>query len=83
MNQGLGRRLVERALASVAANEPETATVNLVGDLAYYGRLGFVRVPHRQIALPGPVDRERLLVWRGPEGDRAIPCGMMRTATLR
>jgi predicted N-acetyltransferase YhbS len=35
--------------------------VLLVGDEPYYARLGFVRVPAGRIALPGPVNPERLL----------------------
>ena len=34
----------------------------LVGDLPYYGPLGFVSVPHKQVTLPGPVDPDRVLV---------------------
>jgi len=35
--------------------------VILVGDLPYYARAGFSRVPEGRIMLPGPVDPERLL----------------------
>src|SRR6476659_5990956 len=35
--------------------------VILVGDEPYYARVGFKRVPHGQIELPGPVDPDRLL----------------------
>jgi predicted N-acetyltransferase YhbS len=34
----------------------------LVGDEAYYGRLGFKIVPKGRAAMPGPVDYNRLLV---------------------
>jgi predicted N-acetyltransferase YhbS len=34
----------------------------LVGDEPYYGRAGFMRIPHGRAAMPGPVDPERLLV---------------------
>lgn len=58
-NLGYGRRLVAEGLdAARAAGE---ALVLLVGDEPYYSRLGFVRVPMGQIALPGPVDPARLL----------------------
>ena len=70
--------LVRDALASVGAGSA-TATVVLVGDLAYYARLGFVAVPHRRITLPGPVAPPRLLIWRGPDGARAIPAGLVRS----
>jgi len=57
--RGYARRLVAEVLdAGRAGGE---ALVLLVGDMAYYGRLGFVRVPPGQIRLPGPVDPARLL----------------------
>ena len=58
-NQGHGRGLVATALE--AARSAGIALVVLVGDEPYYARLGFRSVPHGQIALPGPVDPERLL----------------------
>ena len=76
-NKGLGRRLVGEALQSVAEAD-EAATVLLVGDLDYYGQLGFEAVPARRITLPGPVDPSRLLIWRGPDGSRALPSGAVR-----
>ena len=36
-----------------------SALVLLVGDMGYYGRLGFAPVPPHQIRLPGPVDPAR------------------------
>lgn len=77
-NRGLGQRLIEAALASVADRESKTATVILVGDLAYYKRVGFNRVPAAQIELPGPVDPARLLIWRGPHDDRPVPSGRVQ-----
>jgi predicted N-acetyltransferase YhbS len=58
-NQGHGRGLVATALE--AARCAGIALVVLVGDEPYYARLGFKRVPHGQIVLPGPVDPDRLL----------------------
>lgn len=57
--RGYARRLVAEALD--AAREGEEKLVLLVGDMAYYGRLGFVPVPPGQIGLPGPFDPTRLL----------------------
>ncbi len=37
--------------------------VLLVGDLAYYQKVGFRAVAQGQILLPGPVDNRRLLVF--------------------
>ncbi|GLK70845.1 N-acetyltransferase [Ancylobacter dichloromethanicus] len=64
-SHGIGRRLVERSLvAAKAALEGEGAArlVLLVGDEPYYGSMGFQRVPHGQVSLPGPVDPARVLV---------------------
>jgi predicted N-acetyltransferase YhbS len=58
-NRGYGRGLVSEAMD--AARADGLALVLLVGDEPYYARLGFVRVPHGQITLPGPVDPARLL----------------------
>jgi len=58
-NRGHGRRLVAGALEDARA--AGIAVVVLVGDAPYYSRLGFRRVPRGQIALPGPVDPDRLL----------------------
>lgn len=58
-NQGYGRGLVGEALE--AARQAGISLVLLVGDEPYYARLGFRRVPRGQIAMPGPVDPDRLL----------------------
>lgn len=56
---GFGRALIEAGLERAKA--AGFRLVLLVGDLAYYQRVGFSRVPVGQIALPGPVDPARLL----------------------
>ena len=65
-NQGHGRGLVAKALED--ARSAGIALVVLVGDEPYYGRLGFRRIPRGQIALPGPVDPDRLLAVELAEG---------------
>ena len=63
---GLGGLLVERACAAAeAAGEP---AVLLVGDLPYFGKLGFEVA--EGVTMPGPVDPKRVLVRRF--GDVAI-----------
>lgn len=57
--KGCGRALITRGLE--LAREAGFKLVVLVGDLPYYERFGFVRVPAGQIELPGPVDPVRLL----------------------
>jgi predicted N-acetyltransferase YhbS len=57
-NQGLGAALIERACE--AAAEAGEAIIVLVGDLPYFGPLGFAPAP--RVTLPGPVDPRRVLV---------------------
>jgi predicted N-acetyltransferase YhbS len=59
-SHGIGRKLLERALADARAQGHKL--VLLVGDEPYYGRVGFRRVPKKQAMMPGPVDPARLLV---------------------
>ena len=65
-SRGIGRALIERSLE--AARERGHELVFLVGDEPYYGRFGFARVPRGQLAMPGPVDPERLLAAELVEG---------------
>lgn len=74
-NKGHGRRLIREALD--AAREAGERLVLLVGDMAYYGRLGFVPVPPGQILLPGPVDPARLLAVELAPGALTASRGMV------
>jgi len=58
--RGVGRALLERALTEAKAKGHRL--VFLVGEDAYYGRVGFKIVPKGRAAMPGPVDYNRLLV---------------------
>ena len=58
--QGAGRTLVRKALA--AASAAGHRVVLLVGDLPYYGPLGFTFLGRHVIELPAPVDSDRVLV---------------------
>ena len=58
--RGIGRALLDRALAEARAKGHRL--VLLVGDDAYYGRVGFRVVPKGRAIMPGPVDYDRLLV---------------------
>ena len=67
---GLGRQLVEQALAAAAATGRDDALM-LIGDPEYYGRFfGFSAEHTGGWRLPGPVERHRLLARgaRVPEG---------------
>ena len=58
--RGIGRGLIKASLD--AARAGGVRLVLLVGDLLYYGPLGFARVPHKVVVLPGPVDPDRVLI---------------------
>jgi predicted N-acetyltransferase YhbS len=59
-SRGVGRALLDRALNDARAKGHRL--VLLVGDEAYYSRIGFKRVPKGRAIMPGPVDYDRLLV---------------------
>lgn len=59
-SHGLGARLVEAACrATEAAGE---AAIVLVGDMPYFGRMGFEVAA--EVEMPGPVDPKRVLARR-------------------
>lgn len=60
-NRGVGQTLIAATLA--AAAELGHRLVMLVGDEPYYSRMGFSRIPDGRVAMPGPVDPDRVL-WR-------------------
>lgn len=59
-NMGIGRALVRHCIE--AARGTSAQFVMLVGDQPYYGPLGFETAPVGQVSMPGPVDKNRLLV---------------------
>ena len=58
--RGIARALIAASLE--AAKKDGAKLVLLVGDLPYYGPLGFQGVPRGRVTLPGPVDPDRILV---------------------
>src|SRR5471030_3566588 len=58
--RGVGRALLDRALKDAKAKGHRL--VLLVGDEAYYGRVGFKAVPKGRVTMPGPVNYDRVLV---------------------
>jgi predicted N-acetyltransferase YhbS len=74
-NLGIGRRLVR--IAVEAAEQGGAAAVLLVGDEPYYGPLGFRKVPRGQLAMPRPVDLERILAIELKPGALAALKGMV------
>jgi predicted N-acetyltransferase YhbS len=64
--RGIGRALLKRALDEAKARGHRL--VLLVGDEAYYSRVGFKAVPEGRATMPGPVDYSRLLVAELADG---------------
>ncbi len=57
-NEGIGRAMLRRALDAI----DETGIIAvLIGDAPYYAPFGFAAAQTQRWALPGPVDRARLL----------------------
>lgn len=63
---GIGEALVTKSLE--AARTTGHKLVLLVGDMSYYGKLGFRPVPPGRLTFVGPVDPERLLYRELVEG---------------
>src|ERR1700761_2458149 len=75
-SRGVGRLLLERALAEARAREHRL--VFLVGDEAYYGRVGFRTIPKGSATMPGPVDYKSILVAELVDGAFADVSGAIR-----
>ena len=56
-SHGVGAALIERACA--AATRAGHAVIVLVGDMLFFGPLGFAPAPG--VVMPGPVDQTRVL----------------------
>jgi predicted N-acetyltransferase YhbS len=59
-NRGYGKKLVQEGLSLLQENTVDFAL--LVGDMSYYGPLGFYQIQPYAILMPGPVDPNRVLV---------------------
>jgi predicted N-acetyltransferase YhbS len=78
---GIGEALVQKSLD--AARALDHRLVLLVGDLSYYGRMGFAPAPPDQLIFIGPVDPERLLYCELVEGALAEARGKVRREWAR
>jgi predicted N-acetyltransferase YhbS len=79
-SKGIGRMLIEASVA--AARQAGHAVVLLVGDEAYYGRLGFQRLAPGSVTMPGPVDPMRVLALGLREGALDGLSGDVRAALV-
>jgi predicted N-acetyltransferase YhbS len=76
--QGHARRLIADGLHAASSGGIHLAV--LVGDLSYYGRLGFAQIPLGRMTMPGPVDPARLLAFELTPGAMARFSGMISAA---
>lgn len=76
--RGIGIALMKKGIEE--ARNAGHAAIILVGDEPYYGRVGFARVPHGRVTLPGPVDRSRILALMLKDG--AALSGAVRRARI-
>jgi predicted N-acetyltransferase YhbS len=74
--RGIARALLDRALREAKAKGHRL--VVLVGDEAYYGRVGFKVIAKGRASMPGPVDYKRLLVAELVEGAFTDVAGTLR-----
>jgi predicted N-acetyltransferase YhbS len=73
---GIGRTLLERSITG--AKDKGHGLILLVGDSAYYNRVGFKPVEKGRATMPGPVDYSRLLVMELADGAFAGVSGVIR-----
>ncbi len=73
--QGFGKKLIAEVIETAKADGQRL--VLLVGDEPYYGRFGFRPVPPGQIAMPGPVNPQRLLAAELTDGALADMRGLV------
>jgi predicted N-acetyltransferase YhbS len=75
-SRGVGRALLDRALRDAKAKGHRL--VVLVGDEAYYSRVGFKAIARGRATMPGPVDYDRLLVAELVDGAMSGVSGAIR-----
>jgi len=73
--EGLGRMMMREAIWRAACRGH--GAVILVGDAPYYARFGFDPALTRDLAMPGPVERERFLGLELRDGALAGAAGLL------
>jgi predicted N-acetyltransferase YhbS len=77
-SSGIGEELVKTSVDAARSEGHEL--VLLVGDMSYYGKMGFLPVPPGSLIFAGPVDPERLLYCELVEGAFHGVMGKVRRA---
>lgn len=78
--RGMGIQLMQKGIE--AARAKGHRAILLVGDLPYYGRVGFVPVKRGRIRMPGPVDLARILGMSVADGALDALEGTVRRARI-
>ena len=74
--EGLGGTMMREAIARAA--DRGHGAILLVGDAPYYQRFGFSAAPMAELAMPGPVERERFLGLELRDGALAGVSGVLK-----
>lgn len=74
--EGLGKAMMREAIWRAACRGH--GAILLVGDAPYYERFGFTAAPTAELAMPGPVERERFLGLELRDGALAGARGVLR-----
>jgi len=79
--EGVGKAMMREAIWRAACRGHRA--ILLVGDASYYERFGFSAAPMADLAMPGPVERERFLGLELREGALHDVSGVLKaTGTL-
>jgi predicted N-acetyltransferase YhbS len=74
--EGIGKAIMREAIWRAACRGH--GAILLVGDAPYYARFGFTTEPMADLAMPGPVERERFLGLELREGALAGASGVLQ-----
>lgn len=74
--EGLGGMMMCEAISRAARHGHDA--ILLVGDAPYYQRFGFSAAPMAELAMPGPVERERFLGLELRDGALAGASGVLK-----
>ncbi|AZO80759.1 MULTISPECIES: N-acetyltransferase [unclassified Bosea (in: a-proteobacteria)] len=74
--EGIGRAMMREAIWRAACRGH--GAILLVGDAPYYERFGFTAAPMADLAMPGPVERDRFLGLELREGALQDATGVLK-----
>jgi predicted N-acetyltransferase YhbS len=78
--EGVGKAMMREAIWRAACRGH--GAILLVGDAPYYERFGFTAAPMADLAMPGPVERERFLGLELREGALQGAAGVLKATGM-